>query len=458
MNFNVVLINTLNEKFFDLFNNKDDVNELINLNSFTPEKNNFLKISKNLTKDSENILLVGTNSCESTSDWVSIGANLGMSLKYDASLNFVDMTSDANIESLEFGFYLSQYQFDEFKSEKNQKNTLSIDQTQFTQEIKNKINSIFWTRDMVNTPALNKSPEFFEDHVKKLIEETDIKLTSYDDVWLSENNFGGILGVGSGSTRKPKLLIGEYNQGAKFQISIIGKGVLFDSGGLSLKSPAGMETMKTDMAGAATAWGIITLVAKQKLEIGLKVYTPLVENMPSGSAIRPGDVLTMRNNKTIEVLNTDAEGRLIMADALAYASEFKPDVICDVATLTGASYVALGVDIGAVFSNDKTLEESFIKSNALSHELYHALPLEQSYKKLIKSDIADMQNTGGRFGGAITAALLLEEFVEGIPWIHLDMAGPARSRSNDVINPSGGTGFGIIGFYNFIKNKVTDLQ
>lgn len=458
MNFNVVLINTINEKFFDFFNNKDEVNELINLNSFTPEKNNFLKISKNLTKGNENILLVGTNSCKSTSDWISIGANLGKSLKYDATLNFVDITSNANLESIEFGFYLSQYKFDQFKSEKNESNTLYIEQTQFTQEIKNKINSIFWTRDMVNTPALNKSPEFFEDHVKKLIEETDIKLTSYDDVWLSENNFGGILGVGNGSTRKPKLLIGEYNQGAKFQISIIGKGVLFDSGGLSLKSPAGMETMKTDMAGAATAWGIITLVAKQKLEIGLKVYTPLVENMPSGSAIRPGDVLTMRNNKTIEVLNTDAEGRLIMADALAYASEFKPDVICDVATLTGASYVALGVDIGAVFSNDKTLEKSFIESNALSYELYHALPLEQSYKKLIKSDIADMQNTGGRFGGAITAALLLEEFVDGIPWIHLDMAGPARSRDNNVINPSGGTGFGIIGFYNFIKSKVTDLQ
>ena len=458
MNFKVVLVNEINKNFFDLFNNKDEINELINLNSFTPEKNKFLKISKNLTKDNENILLVGTNSCESTFDWVSIGASLGKSLKYDASLNFVDMTSNSNLESLEFGFYLSQYQFDKFKSEKDDKNILSIEETQFTQEIKDKIDAIFWTRDMVNTPALTKSPEFFEDNVKKLIEETDIKLTSYDHVWLSENNFGGILGVGSGSFRKPKFLIGEYNQKAKFQISIIGKGVLFDSGGLSLKSPAGMETMKTDMAGAATAWGIITLVAKQKLDIGLKVYTPLVENMPSGSAIRPGDVLTMRNNKTIEVLNTDAEGRLIMADALAYASEFKPDVICDVATLTGASYVALGVDIGAIFSNDKALEESFMESNELSHELYHVLPLEQSYKKLIKSDIADMQNTGGRFGGAITAALLLEEFVEGIPWIHLDMAGPARSRNNDVITPSGGTGFGVVGFYNFIKSKATDLQ
>ena len=192
MNFNVVLTNTINEKFFDFFNNKDEVNELINLNSFTPEKNNFLKISKNLTKGNENILLVGTNSCESTSDWISIGANLGKSLKFDATLNFVDITSNANLESIEFGFYLSQYKFDQFKSEKNESNTLYIEQTQFTQEIKNKINSIFWTRDMVNTPALNKSPEFFEDHVKKLIEETDIKLTSYDDVWLSENNFGGI--------------------------------------------------------------------------------------------------------------------------------------------------------------------------------------------------------------------------------------------------------------------------
>ena len=160
----------------------------------------------------------------------------------------------------------------------------------------------------------------------------------------------------------------------------------------------------------------------------------------------------MRNSKTIEVLNTDAEGRLIMADALAYASEQSPDIICDVATLTGSSYVALGVEIGALFSNSDELSEAFLKANEYNHEKYHPLPLEHEYRKLIKSDIADMKNTGGSFGGAITAALLLEEFVNKINWIHLDIAGPARSRDNDPLTPRGGTGFGVLGLYNFFKS------
>jgi leucyl aminopeptidase len=185
--------------------------------------------------------------------------------------------------------------------------------------------------------------------------------------------------------------------------------------------------MKTDMAGAATAWGVMSLISKLQIDIGLTVYTPIVENMPSGSAIRPGDVLKARNGKTIEVLNTDAEGRLIMADALAYAAESKPDLICDVATLTGASYVALGLDIGAVFSNNKKMEENFIKSTEQSGENFYPLPLHSDYKKLIESDIADMKNTGGRFGGAITAALLLENFIDDLDWIHLDIAGPCSS-------------------------------
>ena len=168
--------------------------------------------------------------------------------------------------------------------------------------------------------------------------------------------------------------------------------------------------------------------------------------MPSGSAIRPGDVLTARNGKTIEVLNTDAEGRLIMADALAYASEKKPDLICDVATLTGASYVALGLDIGAIFSNNKDIENIFIKSTETSGEEFYPLPLHEGYKKLIESDIADMKNTGGRFGGAITAALLLENFVEDLDWVHLDIAGPARAS-----NRKGATGFSVLTLFEFFK-------
>jgi leucyl aminopeptidase len=222
---------------------------------------------------------------------------------------------------------------------------------------------------------------------------------------------------------------------------------MFDSGGLSLKSPAGMDTMKTDMAGAATAWGVMSLISKHKVDIGLTVFTPIVENMPSGSAIRPGDVLKARNGKTIEVLNTDAEGRLIMADALAYASERNPDLICDVATLTGASYVALGLDIGAVFSNNKKIEDKFIKSTENSKENFYPLPLHSGYKKLIESDIADMKNTGGRFGGAITAALLLENFTNGLDWVHLDIAGPARSS-----NRKGATGFSVLTLFEFFKS------
>ena len=187
-----------------------------------------------------------------------------------------------------------------------------------------------------------------------------LEISIHDKTWLEKNNFGGVLGVAKGYEREPYLLEGIYNPSAEFQLSLIGKGVMFDSGGLSLKSPSGMDTMKTDMSGAATVCGLMHIVSEMKLDIGVRVLTPLVENMPSGKAIRPGDVLTTRNKKTIEVLNTDAEGRLIMADALAYAAEDKPDLIIDVATLTGASKVALGPDIGAVFSNNEEYEKKFI--------------------------------------------------------------------------------------------------
>jgi len=337
------------------------------------------------------------------------------------------------------------------RNKKNENEQITFDKSIVSSEQEVTRDAIFFVRDLVNTPTLDKTPEFFIDEVKKLIQNDDINLEIHNKEWLQNEGFGGVLGVSQGSAKEPYLLVGEYNKSAKFKVSIIGKGVLFDTGGYSLKSPSGMETMKTDMAGAATAWGIIKLAASFKLDIGVKVFTPLVENMVSSTAIRPGDILTMRNKKTIEVLNTDAEGRLIMADALAYASEENPDLLCDVATLTGASYVALGLDIGAVFSNDMSIANNFVDSNINGVESYHALPLYKNYKKLVKSDIADLKNTGGRFGGAITAALILEEFVNDVPWIHLDMAGPARSRNNDPLKPTGGTGFGVIGFINFLK-------
>ena len=452
MKIKVLLITNLEDINAESVDNYEINKKLFEVNKFEAKKGQMFFLADSDDTD-WSTLIVGTDGCDSEYDFVNLGAKIGKKIGKDSDIKLVQNAKDLDIYSIEFGLAISTYSFDEFKSEKSNDINFKVIESEYSDEIKNKIQSIFWVRDMVNYPALTKSPEFFQEMVEGLIGGLNIDLTVFDEEWILENNMGGVAGVAQGSDRSPKFLVGEYNPNAKKQVALIGKGVLFDSGGLSLKSPSGMETMKSDMAGAATAWGIIALAAKQEIDIGLKVYTPIVENMPSGSAIRPGDVLKMRNGKTIEVMNTDAEGRLIMADALAYASESSPDIVCDVATLTGAAYVALGVEIGAVFSNNSKTLDNFLNSNSECFENYHSLPLEQSYKSLIKSNIADMKNTGGRFGGAITAALLLEEFVNDIDWVHLDIAGPGRSRSNNVIYPEGGTGFGVIGFYNFLDDQ-----
>ena len=455
MNIEVLLIENMDDVNAELINNYEVNKNLFKVNKFKAKKGQMFFLA-----DSDNsewsTLIVGAKGCDSEYDFVNLGAKIGKKIGKDCDIKLLQKNNDFDMYSIEFGLAISTYSFDEFKSEKTSDINFNVIDSEYSEEIQNKIHSIFWVRDMVNYPALTKSPDFFQQMVEELVNDLDINLTIFDEKWLLENNMGGVVGVAQGSERSPKFLVGEYNPEAKKQIALIGKGVLFDSGGLSLKSPSGMETMKSDMAGAATAWGIIALVAKQKLDIGLKVYTPIVENMPSGTAIRPGDVLKMRNGKTIEVMNTDAEGRLIMADALAYASESSPDIICDVATLTGAAYVALGVEIGAVFSNNNSTLDNFLNSNSDGFENYHSLPLEQSYKALIKSNIADMKNSGGRFGGAITAALLLEEFVNDIDWIHLDIAGPGRSRSSSPVYPEGGTGFGVLGYFNFLVEQSSN--
>ena len=452
MKIRVLLITNLEDINAESVNDYEINKKLFEVNKFEAKKGQMFFLADSDDAD-WSTLIVGTDGCDSEYDFVNLGAKIGKKIGKDSDIKLVQNSKDLDLYSIEFGLEISTYSFDEFKSEKSTDINFKVIDSEYSDEIKNKIHSIFWVRDMVNYPALTKSPEFFQEMVEGLIDGLDINLTVFDEKWILENNMGGVAGVAQGSDRSPKFLVGEYNPNAKKQVALIGKGVLFDSGGLSLKSPSGMETMKSDMAGAATAWGIIALAAKQEIDIGLKVYTPIVENMPSGSAIRPGDVLKMRNGKTIEVMNTDAEGRLIMADALAYASESSPDIICDVATLTGAAYVALGVEIGAVFSNNNRTLDNFLSSNSECFENYHSLPLEQSYKSLIKSNIADMKNTGGRFGGAITAALLLEEFVNDIDWVHLDIAGPGRSRSNNAIYSEGGTGFGVVGFYNFLDDQ-----
>ena len=218
-------------------------------------------------------------------------------------------------------------------------------------------------------------------HYVYLANSSGIKVEVYDQKWLEENNFGGVLGVGKGSDRPPYFLVGKYNSKAKYQVSLIGKGVLFDTGGYSLKSPAGMETMKTDMSGAASAWGVINIIARTNQDIGLTVYTPIVENMVSGSAIRPGDVLKTRNGKTIEVMNTDAEGRLILADALTYSTEKKSDILVTFASLTGAARVAMGQDITPFFSTCDDFADLLKISGDKMFDPVWRLPFYKDYNK-----------------------------------------------------------------------------
>ncbi len=429
----------------DFINDSSLFEEYCVTHSFEGKANQIIVMPSSYSKKENRTYLVGIGEIEDNQELYELGIKIGSKIKEDVEVDFLNI--DINIVPVIDGILYAQYKFNEYKSADDLAMNKITFNNEDTTENNIKQSSIFWVRNQINTPALDKSPEEFIQNVNNLVESSDVNVEVFDQKWLEENNFGGVLGVAKGSDRAPYLVVGKYNEKAKYQIALIGKGVLFDSGGYSLKSPAGMETMKTDMSGAASAWGVINLVARTNQDIGLTVYTPIVENMVSGSAIRPGDVLKARNGKTIEVLNTDAEGRLIMADALAFAAESNPDLICDIATLTGASYVALGLDVGAVFSNNKDVESKFIEAAKNTYEDFHSLPLYSKYRKLIDSDLADMKNTGGRFGGAITAALLLQEFIGDNKWMHLDIAGPARSDDR-----KGATGFGVLSLYEYFKS------
>jgi leucyl aminopeptidase len=305
-------------------------------------------------------------------------------------------------------------------------------------------NAVTWARDLVNEPSGAKAPADVVDAARKLLRGTGIKVKVLAGEQLARERMGGVLGVGQGSERPPRFLRLAYEPaGAKTTLALVGKGVVFDSGGLSLKTAAGMESMKTDMSGAAAV--IATLSVLGQLGVGTRVigYVPLVENMPSGSAIRPGDVLRIRNGKTVEVLNTDAEGRLILADALALAVDEKADAIVDIATLTGACMVALGDKIAGLMGSDDTWVEQVRDAAGRAGESVWALPLPTEYRRLLDSEIADLRNVGTQsYGGALTAGLFLKEFAGDVAWAHLDIAGPARSSGDDGYITKGGTAFG----------------
>jgi len=302
-------------------------------------------------------------------------------------------------------------------------------------------------RDLVNEPANVLGPVEFANRLK-LLSKTGLKVEVISDKKLADLGMGALLAVGQGSARPCRLVVMQWRGGkAKDKpFAFVGKGVCFDTGGISLKPPAGMGDMKGDMAGAACVAGLMSALAERKAKVNAVGIVGLVENMPGGSAIRPGDVVTAMSGKTIEVLNTDAEGRMVLADALWYTQErFKPAGIVNLATLTGAIIVALGKDYAGLFSNSDTLSKELVKAGEETGEKVWRLPLGPKYDKLIESGVADIKNIGGRWGGSITAAQFLQRFVnKDVPWAHLDIAGTAMDAPKSEINQSWGSGFGVM--------------
>ncbi len=298
------------------------------------------------------------------------------------------------------------------------------------------------TRELVNRHPNDIYPETFARRIEEEAKRLGLACEVMDEARIESERMGSLLGVSRGSSRPPRVVLIRY-EGAgagKPWLSLVGKGVTFDSGGLSLKPSDSMKTMKCDMAGAATAFGAITAIARLGLKVNVLMAAGLVENMPSGSAFMLGEILTARNGMTIEIMNTDAEGRLVLADVLSYVVDQGVDRIIDLATLTGACVVALGEEVTGVFTNDQPWCDQLLASAKEVGEDAWQMPMFDSFAEQLKCDTADMKNIGTRWGGAITAAKFLEKFVCGKPWVHLDIAGPAFSESAKGHRDGGGTG------------------
>ena len=316
------------------------------------------------------------------------------------------------------------------------------------------IPAVFLARDLVNEPPSVATARFLGDQAARACHGRGLSVEVWSKKKIASMKLAGLLAVNRGSQEEPRFIRIHYKPMGrpKKKVALIGKGITFDSGGLSLKPSKSMETMKLDMAGGAAVIATMSCLPKLGLDIEVTGYVPTTDNLPGHNAQKPGDVIEYLNGKTIEVLNTDAEGRLILADALALAARQKPDYMINVATLTGACMVALGNQVAGLFSNNQPLADALLRGAEETGEKLWQLPLVKEYKDSIKSSVADMKNIGGAHGGAIIAALILQEFVADVPWAHLDIAGPAFAEGDNLVCPKGGTGFGVRTLTNFLSS------
>ncbi len=318
--------------------------------------------------------------------------------------------------------------------------------------------AVHLARDLVNSPPSHLNPVSFAALAVERAKAVGLAAEVLDEKALAKGAYGGIVGVGQGSTNPPRLVhLSHRGKGATTKVALVGKGITFDSGGISIKPSAGMEDMKSDMGGAAAVVSAMLAIAELGIAVDVDAWVPMAENMPSGTAIRPSDVLTLRGGKRVEVNNTDAEGRLILADAIVRACEDGPDLVLDVATLTGAQVVALGNRTSGVMGNDDALRDHVVAAAGTAGESMWAMPLPADLRKGLDSDVADLVNTGPREGGMLTAGLFLQEFVaEGVRWSHLDIAGPAYNTGAPYgYTPVGGTGAAVRTFVQLLEELAT---
>lgn len=363
------------------------------------------------------------------------------------------------------GIILGNYSFDKYKADKKKPRDLNVF---FYADNQNKLNQaistamivmegVNFTKELQNEPGSVLTPEVLAKRIKNTLPEFGVKVTVFDENEIKKRKMGGLLAVGMGSANAPRFIIMEYKGPSKNKkmksYALVGKGVTFDSGGISIKPASNMGEMKADMSGAAVVAGTMLAAAKAKLPVNILGVIPSAENMLSGSAMRPGDIVITASGKSIEVDNTDAEGRMILSDALDYASKRNPDVIIDLATLTGACVVALGEFVAGLFTKDEKLANELYQKGLKTYDRLWRLPMWDDYNELIKSDVADVKNVGGRWGGAITAAKFLEKFVDkNISWAHLDIAGPALANSFNNYTKKYMTGFGVRLLFDYLAN------
>ncbi|MFO7448082.1 MAG: leucyl aminopeptidase [Ignavibacteriaceae bacterium] len=369
------------------------------------------------------------------------------------------------------GVLFGNYSFVKYKSVKKNLKDLSVyfhseDDSKMQKAIataKIVMGGVDFAKDLQNEPGITLTPEEFANRLSNEFADTGVKVKIFDEKEIRKRKMGGLSAVGMGSDNPPRMIILEYNglknksgKSKKNKISsvaLVGKGITFDSGGISIKPSLNMGEMKGDMSGAAVVAGAIKAAARARLPLKLLGVIASAENMPSGKALRPGDVITASNGKSIEVDDTDAEGRVVLADALVYASNQNPDVIIDLATLTGHVVVALGEFVGGIFTKDKVLSDSLFKAGLKSHDRLWPMPMWDDYSDAIKSEVADIKNYGIKWGGAVHAAKFLENFVDGkIPWAHLDIAGPAMANSYNNYTKKYMTGYGVRLLFEYLKD------